>query len=66
MRFLGIRADVAADKLVRVCKIISDRIHPEKLKFAAEKSELDLRPGRLSLNFWKIQPLWLARKNRHN
>lgn len=41
--FGGVRTDVAAGKLVGVRKIISSRIHLLKLKFAAEKSELDLR-----------------------
>jgi len=45
--FVGVRADMAADKVVRVRKIYFSRIHPLKLKFAAEKSELDLCANRL-------------------
>ena len=40
--FSGVRADVAADKLIGMVKANFGRIHLLKLKFAAAKSELDL------------------------
>jgi hypothetical protein len=48
--FGGVRADVAADKLVGVGRKILCQRHSPKIKFAREKSELDLLSSRSGAN----------------